>query len=349
MIRQILRLTRWEWFKLRRRWMPWILLAVLVAIPQLRLWGTYAVFLFVPLDMYVVVSIPADADGVESSIRVSCDDIEGGKVDSLLADVPDEFREQALREVESLRERCPGIRDEDAARSRHIANNLILPGSLTSGLNAVAFILPILVMILASSAIGAEYGLGTFRPALTRGARRWEFLGAKVLSIALTLAAGLLVVSLSVVAGSMAATLLIGEDVVAADSGQWSSAALAFGKLILALLPYIAVATFFTVLTASGMAGVSISLVHFLFELTVFSPLADLLGLNIGNFLLAPNVTMVWASTFPLPAGEGAGALASFLDMYLNPFLVMLAYTVVSGTAAFWLFLHRDVTGPRGE
>ena len=41
MILQVLRLTRWEWFKLRRRWMPWILLAPLVVIPQIWLWGEY--------------------------------------------------------------------------------------------------------------------------------------------------------------------------------------------------------------------------------------------------------------------------------------------------------------------
>ena len=26
----VMRLARWEWFKLRRRWMPWILLLILV-------------------------------------------------------------------------------------------------------------------------------------------------------------------------------------------------------------------------------------------------------------------------------------------------------------------------------
>ena len=41
MIAQVLRLTRWEWFKLRKRWMPWILLAVAVAITQLSIWGTF--------------------------------------------------------------------------------------------------------------------------------------------------------------------------------------------------------------------------------------------------------------------------------------------------------------------
>ena len=41
MIVQVLRLTRWEWFKLRRRWLPWILLVIIVVIAQSFLWSTY--------------------------------------------------------------------------------------------------------------------------------------------------------------------------------------------------------------------------------------------------------------------------------------------------------------------
>ena len=34
LIAHVLRLTKWEWFKLRRRWMPWILLAIAVLLSQ---------------------------------------------------------------------------------------------------------------------------------------------------------------------------------------------------------------------------------------------------------------------------------------------------------------------------
>ena len=40
----ILSLTRWEWFKLRRRWMPWVLLAILVVFPQIGLVGSYFIY-----------------------------------------------------------------------------------------------------------------------------------------------------------------------------------------------------------------------------------------------------------------------------------------------------------------
>ena len=38
MAMQVALLTRWEWFKLRRRWVPWIVLAFVLAISQLVFW-----------------------------------------------------------------------------------------------------------------------------------------------------------------------------------------------------------------------------------------------------------------------------------------------------------------------
>ena len=255
MIRRILRLTRWELFKLRRLRMPWIILAVLVMLNQIYFWVAYTtMYDSASADQYVVVSVPANAGEEESVIRVSCDDIEDGTVDSLLTDVPDEFREQARQEVESLRERCPEIRDQIETGRQRFANHCILPGSLDNGLKSVKDTVLVLVIILAASFFGREYTLGTFRPVMSRGVRRWEFLGAKALSIALTSGAGLLILSLVVVVSSLVAALLTGEDLVTADAGQWWSAAVVFGKVICILLPYIVVSLFFTVLTSSGTA-----------------------------------------------------------------------------------------------
>ena len=38
MAMQVALLTRWEWFKLRRRWMPWILLGFVLVMEQLLFW-----------------------------------------------------------------------------------------------------------------------------------------------------------------------------------------------------------------------------------------------------------------------------------------------------------------------
>ena len=41
MIAQVLRLTRWEFFKLRRRCMPWILLGTVTLVAQITLLAYY--------------------------------------------------------------------------------------------------------------------------------------------------------------------------------------------------------------------------------------------------------------------------------------------------------------------
>ena len=41
MVAHLANLTRWEWFKLRRRWMPWVLLAVITLFSQIPLWGNF--------------------------------------------------------------------------------------------------------------------------------------------------------------------------------------------------------------------------------------------------------------------------------------------------------------------
>ncbi len=37
----VISLTRWEWYKLRRRWLPWIMLGLLLVVTQAFIWGTY--------------------------------------------------------------------------------------------------------------------------------------------------------------------------------------------------------------------------------------------------------------------------------------------------------------------
>ena len=44
MIAEVLALTRWEWFKLRRRRLPWILLLVNVLLMQITFWASYGLY-----------------------------------------------------------------------------------------------------------------------------------------------------------------------------------------------------------------------------------------------------------------------------------------------------------------
>ncbi len=37
----IINLARWEWYKLRRRWLPWIMLGLMLVVSQAFIWGSY--------------------------------------------------------------------------------------------------------------------------------------------------------------------------------------------------------------------------------------------------------------------------------------------------------------------
>ena len=184
MIVQVLRLTRWELFKVRKRWMPWILLAVAIVVVQATLWGFYAAYGSVDDPEIIVYHGPLDEDGWSSRTAFSCDDVDDAMIESAMERVPEEELESVLAEIEEQREWCPGGPAGAAERQRH-REVFVLPGSLASGLGVAHYIGVFLVMILGASALGSEYGWGTLRTALTGGTRRWQFLGAKALALVL--------------------------------------------------------------------------------------------------------------------------------------------------------------------
>ena len=72
----------------------------------------------------------------------------------------------------------------------------MLPDSLANAIGLGSNVGVILVMILAASVMGAEYGWGTIKTTLTKGAGRWQFPGAKALALLLMSGTGLISVGL---------------------------------------------------------------------------------------------------------------------------------------------------------
>ena len=290
MIVHILRLTRWEWFKLRKRWMPWILLIVALAVVQATLWGFYASYGNVGNEYDDGYGV-RDANGDYSIIRISCVDILEGTADAKVELVIGEMREDARKRVEQRREHgsCPDIVEQIAEdRERH-REFFVLPGGLANALGVAHYIGLLLVMILGASTVGAEYGWGTLRTALTKGTGRWQFLGAKALSLVLFSVAGLLVVSLTVVVSSLiAASLTLGDGGGLAGAGQWSTVAVMFGKATYVLVAYAILVLFLTVLTSSSSMGIAMSLAYYFAEFILGRILGDLFAWfdNVSDFLL---------------------------------------------------------------
>ena len=283
MTTQVLSLTRWEWFKLRRRWMPWILLAIITALPQLSLWGSVS-----------------GTFGSET--------------------------EQAVRGADDV--------------------FLLFPNSVVGGLLVAQVYGIVLIMILAASLIGTEYGWGTLRTVLTQGTGRWPFLTSKLLLLALLGAAALLVGTAVWAVGSAIAMLTLGDGTWLAESADWIEVVKWCGKAVFGLLPYIALAG------VRGGVDIIVRRRHRDYALGYYLIESILVGVlfnfdwfeRVAEFLIGP-AGYGWMG---LPGGMTFSYPAELPDA-AQSFVVLLGYVLILSAAAFWLFQRRDIAGARGE
>ena len=356
-----MRLTRWEFFKLRKRWMPWILLTIAVAMTQLSLWSDYSEYRNVGrrVGEFYRVSVPNG-----DKIRFTCVDVVEGNVDAKLALIPERSRQSVIEAIEERRTTgmCEDTLASIAERRGFHREGLVRPSSLSNGLGGANSFGVLLIMILAASAMGMEYGWGTLRTALTRGIGRWQFLGAKVLSLLLLGGAGFIIIGLGVVvSGIVFASFITGDGGGLADSGHWSTVVVMFSKAVYALAPYIALALFLSVLTSSSSMGIAISLAYFIVEIILIQFLGGLFDWfnTVTDFMLGPAIagwmseTGVRSSSWIADAGvftqRGGLVRVSELTGQWHAFLVLTAYMVALGGAALWPIRCRDIAGAKGE
>ena len=298
MITHVLRLTRGEWYKLRRRRIPWILLGITAAITQGVFWMGYVSY---HLGGDSVAAAGTGAAALESGEGVSV----------------------------------------SVGLNARGADGFTLPFSINRITEELPMIFVIPIIILAATVIGGEYGLGTLRATLTRGAGRWQLLSAKFVMLMVAGSAGIIVIAALVGIASIVAGVLppAGEGpLVVGNAAAWKAVATALGKAVYALAPYVALALFLTVATGSNAQGMALSMGYFLFELLIAPALAGIAGW-LGNVLdvtlLGSNVSEWMSAAFPT---DNARA-----------FFVILAYTAVLLGAALWIFQRRDVPGAKGE
>ena len=349
-------LTRWEWFKLRKRWMPWILVAIAAALCQVFLWGMFYSYndrLSVEEQTTFFFRGPVDAAGDPTLVKVSCIDIWEGTADAKVELSDEAYREDALRTVEHLREEtCPSQIEEEARFRDETRRVFVLPDSVSNGIGVAHSIGAVLIMILAASALGTEYGWGTLRGTLTRGVSRWQFLMGKALSLLFLSAGGFAVVALTVAVSSVIAASLVTDYVGGvADAGKWSTVAVMFGKAVYGLVPYALLALFLSVLTSSSSMGIAFSLAYYFSESILVQILGGLFEWfsDVTDYLLGPSVTSWMTEAGVRSTGEGAMFSLSDPSSQMHAFFVIAAYIIILGVAALRLFQRRDIAGARGE
>ena len=351
MIRHVLRLTIAEWYKMRRRWMPWILLGFIVLITQVFLWGSYVAY-HASDDPFGALIPPYDYNDSEGSIVVTCNDAVEGRAEEKFARITaragklaGEERERVAAEAVEWRETCEGYLTPDEARAA-----FALPSSITTESLTLSF----MIIILAATVIGMEYGWGTLRTALTRGVGRWQLLSAKLIMVMVAGIAWMIVVgALAAISSLLAGIIPPAEEgsLIVTEAGAWKDVAIGAGKTVYSLAPFVALPVFLTVVTRSTAQGTSLSMGYYVFELIlapVLGGLASWLAKALDVALLTNNVSEWMSTGVRTEAQQALGTVVEQPDT-LRAFFVILVYTGVFGAAAFWLFQRRDVAGAKGE
>ena len=346
MIAHILRLTSWEWYKLQRRWMPWILLSIMVIFNLVVFWGAYVGYRTEAFSPSFHTSIGNDDEKVD--ISFNCADIRGGNVPPEVAQLDEQGRQQALEQIEVFRtDSCAGYEGNREA----LRTGLTLPHSLGFSLGFSYMLWIIVIIILAASAMGVEYGWGTLRMVLTKGTGRWQFFTGKMLALVLMATAGLVIVAATVSISSLIAALTLpapGDGAALADAGgDRLEVTLTFvrllGKVLYAFLPYMMLALCCAVLTSSAATAIAVTLTYRMVEWAFVPILVRFFDWfqNIADYLPGTNVSIWLGPEFPL---GGTNEEASVLQA----FLVLTAYLVILAAATFALFQRRDIAGAKG-
>ena len=337
MIANIGNLAIWEWFKLRRRWMMWILLVFALLFAQLAVWGGF--FSYQNLrDTGGELTVPATLQQQQGRVprTVRCNDLLSGDPTRLPADLDAQV-------TAGLAAQCRQQAATLPARLSRAYGSFTLPGSIPNALGTVQTLGLILMAILTASAIGIDYGAGTLRSVLTQGTGRWPYLTAKFLTLATLTALGLLVAVASVALSSTIAGGLAGAAPDAAGvAASWSDALVALWKAWVSILPYIALTAFVTVLARSSAAGMAIGLGYYFAEQLIVALLTNFFSWfqNVADYLLVRNISG-WT-------GGAGGFPGTVLPDQTHAIVVLVVYTALLAGTAFWLFERRDVQGATG-
>ena len=347
MLQDVLRLARWEWFKLRRLRMPWVVLAIAVLVSQLGIWGNYLAYHNDTAHGVVSGSISSfsvswEEEGRPFSVTTTCADVLKDRAPTGLDQLSEERREEYLKEVD---EWVAGGACDNFRSIEDLRKGFTLPNSITASMSGFASlgpvaIGPLLIMVLAASLVGTEFGWGTLRTVLAGGTGRWTFLSAKLLLLLRFCATALIVIALVSVVSSLIAALVPPHEAGGlADSGKWSDAVVVFFKSVYGFAPFIALSFFATVLTSSRGIGISLSVGYFVVE-SIVAPLLNLNDTlaNVADYLLIQGFRSWTAVPVGGPSSDAVQA-----------FVVILAYTVLLLAAAFWIFRHRDIGGAMGD
>jgi ABC-2 type transport system permease protein len=323
--------VRWDWFALARRWIPWILLAVLLLLSQLSLLAAFFGYQGLRNAGDPVVMAPQPFG---EPVAVHCRDIAGGDARSLPPSIPPQF-------FPALQSQCV---QEQAQYQRELSDlyQTISPaGSIVEALNVGLTVALVLLAILVASHLGSEYGWGTVRTNLVRGLERWRYLAARLILLAVLGVCALVALTALTALDSLIA-IHFATPPSAVAAANWSHPLALLGRACVALIPYLLLTAFVTLLTRSSAAGMAIAIGYYLAEHVVVQIVGNISHRTqtVAHYLIGQNID-AWSGASFLGLGQASVSQRHAL-------LMIAAYSLVLAAGSFLLFTRRDVGGAAG-
>ena len=209
------------------------------------------------------------------------------------------------------------------------------------------------LIVFAALVVGSEYGWGTVRQVMARGASRNRYLAAKLVAIALS---ALLAMLMTLVIGS--ALMILGDLLVdgwgpTLPAGFFVDLAVDTLRTLGVLIAFGMVSFCIALLTRSAAGGLGLGL-GYLFVEAILVPMFGFFGGfwgDLADFLLTSLADSVMSGNslgvgeFFTDGASGAGeGLGGGMDP-AAPGLYLLLYGVVLLTISVWVFNRRDITG----
>jgi len=313
-----------EFFKLCKRWMPYVLLLALLAITLLPIVLDYTDYqnrYQSAIDKYPeledVIKEVEVGHGGNSGITVYIDQSDPQNSFNVTPDEEWE-KEHLVRQLSNAKE------------------SLVLPWAMDGIFSSIPGLGMFLAAFLTASVIGAEYGWGTLRQTLAKGTSRSNYLTAKLLAISIAIIGGVLVVVLVGFIATLITSMLVHGGM------EWSGFAGHFfaplGRTLLILAVYMAMAAFFAVLLRSSAAGLAVVVVWLIAETIIIGFMGNSTGwlAEVPNYLIGTNTNELLSLNSFNPPDD--------IKPWWQSCGILLAYITVFITAACYFFRRQDLT-----
>jgi ABC-type transport system involved in multi-copper enzyme maturation permease subunit len=297
-----------EFFKLMRRWLPYVSLLILIAILVLSKVGPYQNYRnFTAQHPGVQIQPGVSSVTISPTVTVS-----GGSVVN------------------------PSYAIINVGQ-----NELVLPWAMNGVLTSIFSFGLFLMIILAAQVVGSEYGWGTIRQTLIKGVSRPKFLTAKFLTLGSVVLAGF---GIALVAGfliSMVTTNLVSGGISWGflTWGYLGSLLVEIGRLLLILGAYLVMVVLFSVLLRSAAAGIGVGLGFYIGD----SILGGLANNGAGWVRALARFDIGYNSQQLSASFISFGQQANIRPVWQSSG-ILLAYVVVFVALAFYVIRRQDLT-----